>query len=127
MTNAVRCACCSDPMTPAEAEYSPAGDLVCRDCSLEGEMQRTLDEAEHAKGQRGGLLDRAFLSRLSTTGRRMYWSGQIVAVVALVAVLFGLMDLSVDEIRLPLVGGGLALGTIWGFICVGVWPRKALS
>lgn len=120
----IHCTRCETPTPAAATDYDACGELVCRDCSLEGDLQRTLEDAENSRA-RGGYLDRLFLSRLSGTGKRMYWVGQLIAVAILVLYLFSYLELSGPKAHMSLIFGGLGCVVAWGTMCVVIWPRKA--
>ncbi len=71
------------------------------------------------------MLDRLFMSKMSRAGKLYYFVGQLVFAGIIAAVLFGAMDMSFDEGRLPLVGGILGVVIAWGVICTMVWPRES--
>ena len=126
MPNTIACANCSNPTENSAAEYSPAGELVCADCAMSANIERSLQEAENTKGTRGGLIDRAFLSHLSPTGKKMYWIGQLLSIGVLAAVLFGATDLRIDEAQWYLLGGALGIIVVWGFVCLAIWPKRIM-
>lgn len=110
--------------------YTGSGELVCDTCGRTAEMEREAEEVEHEKAVRGGLLDRLFLSRLSPTGKRAYWIGQVGAVVVLFAVVMsGTSSGAIrdSDMSVFLFGGAIAIILVWGISCLVLWPRKRVS
>jgi len=98
---------------------------VCPDCRSAASLRQQELEAARLRGaSRGGILDRAFLSRLNPTGRAMYFVGQVGLLAMLVAVLLGGMRLEADELIMPLLIGALVIIVVWGVVCVGIWPHR---
>ncbi len=70
------------------------------------------------------MLDRLFLSKLSGTGKKAYWIGQISFIIAWIAILFGPMGVSLDDGgEAMLFIGIIAIVLVWGGICIGIWPK----
>lgn len=69
------------------------------------------------------MLDRLFLSKLNSTGKKAYWIGQISLIAIWAFIVFGVMGMSLDNGgETVLILGLLALVVVWGIICLVIWP-----
>lgn len=69
------------------------------------------------------MLDRLFLSKLNSTGKKAYWIGQISLIAIWAFVVFAIMGMSLDDGgETVLILGILGLVVAWGVICLVIWP-----
>lgn len=69
------------------------------------------------------MLDRLFLSKLSSKGKAAYWIGQIALILLWALTLFGFMGMSFDDGGEGVfIFGIIGIVLVWGFVCILVWP-----
>lgn len=69
------------------------------------------------------MLDRLFLSKLNSTGKKAYWIGQISLIAIWAFVVFAIMGMSLDDGgETVLILGILGLVVTWGVVCLVIWP-----
>lgn len=69
------------------------------------------------------MLDRLFLSKLSSTGKVAYWIGQISLILIWALIVFGFMGMSFDDGGEGMLFiGMIVIVLIWGVLCMAIWP-----
>jgi hypothetical protein len=71
------------------------------------------------------MLDRLFLSNLSATGKAAYFIGQVLAIIAVAVLVFGVWGMDFRDGQMPLLIGALVTIVAWGPICMAIWPKEA--
>ncbi len=68
------------------------------------------------------MLDKWFLSKMSKTGKIMYYVGQVGLLLAWVFVFMGVLRMDFDEDYIIFIVGIIPIIAIWGFISIKLWP-----
>jgi Mn2+/Fe2+ NRAMP family transporter len=71
------------------------------------------------------VLDRFFMSKLNSLGRRNYIIGMLVTAVLVFGVAIGSgVDLDTNEGYLTIILIAIVCIVIWGVICIQLWPKS---
>ena len=124
--SAVSCVACGAGVAESDANYSEAG-LKCRECSLKDQIAGHMEDSRQPKKASKGLLDELFLGRLTKTGKRAYWIGQLVLLPSWLAYVMltqgGFHAFVHGSSRLLIIGGAVGAVIGWGIACSLLWRK----